>query len=238
MVNAGVVQTGSSNTYTSSTLNVGDVVTCSITSNATCISSTTANSNAITMITNVPVTLVSFSASLLDNNTKCIWQTSTEINAAYYVVQRSVNGKDFTDLGSIKATGNSNVINNYIYTDINASNLKVNVLYYRLQMFDKDGHSTYSKVVMIELKTKFEISLYPNPTKDKLNVKIFNTKAFNGIVTITDMQGKVLQQKALNLDANSSGNIVSLNTSTLSAGTYFLVIKDENGAEQKQFMKQ
>ena len=237
-VNSSVVQTGSSNTYTSSTLNVGDIVSCNLTSNATCISTTTANSNSITMITNVPVTLVSFKAYLSEYNAKCVWQTSTEINAAYYVVQRSINGAEFIDLGRIQATGNSNVINNYNYTDLNAAELKVNAIYYRLQMFDKDGHSTYSKVVMIALKTKFDIGLYPNPAKDKLNVKIYNTRSLKGTLLVTDIQGRVLIQQSLNLDANVDGNSISINTTSFKTGNYMLVIKDENGIEQKQFMKQ
>ncbi|MEI6185437.1 MAG: T9SS type A sorting domain-containing protein, partial [Bacteroidota bacterium] len=237
-VTSSVVQTSSSNTYTSSTLNVGDIVSCTLTSNATCISTTTANSNSITMITNVPVTLVSFKAYLSEHDAKCAWQTSTETDAAYYVVQRSTNGKEFIDLGRIQATGNSNTVNNYNYTDINAADLKVNAIYYRLQMFDKDGHSTYSKVVMITLKTTFEIGLYPNPAKDRLNVKIYNSRSLNGTLYVTDIQGRVLLQQSLNLDANVDGNSVYVNTTSLNTGNYLVVIKDENGIEQKQFMKQ
>jgi PKD repeat protein len=63
-VNGTSVQSGTSATYSSSALNNGDAVTCTITSNATCASPTTAGSNTITMSVNPSLSpLVSIGAS-------------------------------------------------------------------------------------------------------------------------------------------------------------------------------
>ena len=237
IVNSSVVQTGASDTYTSSTLSVGDIVSCTVISNATCITTATANSNTIVMTTNVPLTLLSFDANLVGANTNCTWQTTAEVNTAYFIVQRSTDENSFIDLSKLNATGNAVAINNYNYTDLNVTDLKnVPSVYYRLQMFDKDGHFTYSKVVKVDLSAKIEFSLYPNPVKNNLFVQINNIKSSKAIAQITDLLGKVLQMQQVQL--NFGKNTISLNTSGLSTGNYVLIIKSEEGTQQKQFMKQ
>ena len=236
-VNSTVVQTGASNTYTSSTLNVSDTVVCSIISNATCITTTTAVSSQIIMTTNVPLTLLSFHAALAGINADCSWQTTAEVNTDYFIVQRSVDGNSFINISTINATGNASTISNYSYSDANVTDIKnVSVLYYRLQMVDKNGHFTYSKIVKVDLSASIEFSLYPNPVKSNLNVQINYTKSIKGLAQITDLQGKVLQQQSIQL--NAGNNTISLNTANLTTGNYILSIKTEDGTLLKQFMKQ
>jgi hypothetical protein len=51
--------------------------------------------------------LINFSASLEKNNVVLRWQTATEINSAWYNIQRSKDGIHFNNIGKVKAAGNS-----------------------------------------------------------------------------------------------------------------------------------
>ena len=216
MVNSIVVQNGSSAIYTSSILKVGDSVTCSIVSNAICITTTTAVSLPVIMTTNVPLTLLSFQAYLASTNTNCTWQTTAEVNTAYFIVQRSKDGNNFVNLGILNAIGIATDISNYTYTDTNVTKLKnVSTLYYRLQMFDKDGHFTYSKVINVDLSLNVEFSIYPNPTKNFVNITGQNIST----IKITDLNGKILILKN-----NINCNNFIFNLEGLNKGLYIINI--------------
>ena len=224
-VNSVVVQTGSSATYTSSILKIGDTITCSIVSNATCVTTTTANSSYIVMTTNVPLTLLSFQAAIVGTNTNCIWQTTAEENTAYFTVQRSMDGNTFKDISLINATGNTTAVSNYSYTDANITDLNVHEIYYRLQMFDKDGHFTYSEVVIVNLSVISAFNVYPNPAKGFVYISGKNINT----VRITDINGKILILKSNIINDNSVINI-----NNISKGIYIIKVQFKNGNETSE----
>ena len=220
-VNAVTVQTGASNTYSSSTLHVGDSVSCIIISHASCITDSIAKSNTIVMTTNVPLTLIGFQAERNATNTICTWQTTAELNTAYFILQRSTNGIEFTNEQTINAIGKSAEINRYSYID-NKDLKNATTVYYRLQMVDKDGHFAFSKIVRINLTNNNEISIYPNPAKDlvKISGKEITT------VQITDINGRILLQRT-----NINSDFISIDIRDLSKGIYLINILSKNGSK-------
>ncbi|MES2778558.1 MAG: hypothetical protein V4651_01555, partial [Bacteroidota bacterium] len=56
----------------------------------------------------LPVTLVNFSASKNQSDVIVSWITASEINASHFEIERSIDGKDFTNITTVKATGISN----------------------------------------------------------------------------------------------------------------------------------
>jgi len=62
--NGSTISGATSNTYTTNTLANNDVITCVLTSNATCATPTTATSSGITMTVNAPVPTISINTSL------------------------------------------------------------------------------------------------------------------------------------------------------------------------------
>lgn len=111
----------------------------------------------------LPISLVSFSASISQKGTVVIkWQTTSEINASHFNVQRSYNGSDFSTVAQVTAVGNSSTTNNYTCSD-NYSN--ATFMYYRLQNVDKNGSNTYSNIVKIDANNIYtnKVTGYPNP---------------------------------------------------------------------------
>ena len=71
--------------------------------------------------------------------------------------------------------------------------------------------------------------IYPNPTKDLLNISNPNNFDINNI-SVTDINGRVVK--------NQSGDLTQINVSDLNAGVYFVTIEAAEGKTTKKFIKQ
>jgi len=181
----------------------------------------------------LPVTFLNFTGSLENYIAQLQWQTA-EINTAYYNVQRSIDGIDFTTIATINASGNNASIQNYQYPD-NLSTLigQPKNLYYRLQEVDKDGQVLFSKIVNIPLSTSSSaaINVYPNPVSNILNVDL-NNNGQNVLIVIFDATGKKQSEQMQN------SNHININTSGLPAGEYFIQISLNGVISNRQFIKE
>lgn len=182
----------------------------------------------------LPLQLTSFSARLSNNIITCDWQTANEVNVSHFNVQQSVNGVDFSTIGTIAITAN----HKYEYADTKASSLQANIIYYRLAIVDLDGKTAYSKTVSVNFGNKLSVGLqlYPNPVKDVLYVRLNGYKSGDAILQVTDMNGKTWQQQQVKLE-NGNAVFLSFNASVLAKGTYILSVQGSAEA-QKKFVKQ
>ncbi len=180
----------------------------------------------------LPLTLLNFGATLSNNVVNCTWQTSNEINTNYFNIQRSNDGITFSNINTIHAAGNSSLNKSYSFVDKSPNN---GINYYRLQMVDKDGKLTYSKVLPVNIIIKQPFAIYPNPVKDYLFVKIQHAIAEQVIIQIMDIQGKVVQQKSYQLQPGIT--TLFLNVNPLVKGSYFIVVKGQS-MQKKMFVKE
>lgn len=168
----------------------------------------------------LPLTLLEFTATPNGKATVLDWSTSNEINTKDFTVQRSYDGRQFDNIGTVKAAGNNSQKTSYQFTDAGAARAGVSKVYYRLQMNDNDGKYSFSKIVSVTLIPQDKLVIaYPNPVKDQLTLS-FNIAAPAIAVKIIDQNGKVVYQQQLT-------NIVSgathrINTGALSSGVYFV----------------
>jgi glucose/arabinose dehydrogenase len=179
----------------------------------------------------LPVRLLYFKGALQDNVAQLEWSTSSETNSSHFVVERSLDGVSFTDIGTVQSSGNSAVNYNYTYSDINAVTQQGNAIYYRLRMVDIDGSSKYSNVVTVALSEKADkISVSPNPTFNFAKVVINVVNAGNANWKVVDNSGMVVLQNSLQLKPGA--NTLPLDLSKLAAGIYYLNVSGA-GINQK-----
>ena len=178
----------------------------------------------------VPVSLKFFSGIHKSNGTKLSWSTANEINAAYFIIQRSADGKTFTSLDNVAASGNKSG-SNYFYLDASSA---VGKVYYRLKIVDKQGSFVYSNVVEITLNSGITFSVYPNPVRSMMSLKVINDKVETVSVKVIDLLGKVLNQQQAQLIAGD--NNLTINVSSLASGSYIVVIKGQS-EESRHFIK-
>ena len=169
------------------------------------------------------------------------WSTVTEQNNKGFEVQRSTDGYNFSKIGFVnsKATnGNSNLKLNYDFTDMGFAS---SINYYRLKQIDQDGKFSYSNIVVLRDENAITAGLstiYPNPVKNTLNVKVASLNNNEITMLITDISGKMMRNKTTQLGSGES--IVQVDVSSLPSGTYFLKIVWSNGYENtvKKFIKE
>lgn len=90
------------------------------------------------------------------------------------------------------------------------------------------------KVAGIEnvMPDNYDVSLFPNPANDKLNITLPNYNE-NAIVDIYDMMGKQVMEGRMN---NRNERNISLNTSAFPSGVYMLRISHLNHYSTKSFI--
>ncbi len=166
----------------------------------------------------VPVRIISY--AIAANNNREIrndWRVGAEVNTSHYIIQRSMDGKDFLSVGEVAARG----LNSYSFTDKVSNDILQNTVYYRLKIFDKDGMFTYSDVKQITRNEKQEtISMYPNPARDFVNIDC--SDASN--LLIMDALGKTIIQY------NNITKHQTINTKQFTKGVYMVKLIMNNGA--------
>ncbi len=178
-----------------------------------------------------PVKFLGFSATKKDQSALLNWQIENEdANTASYVIERSLNGVDFTTLATIPAKNNGISFNNYTYTDNNLSTVFNGVVYYRVKQLDKDGKFIYTSIQSVRFSGKGTIvNIYPNPVKNIANLTIDVTEDTKLSITLTDASGKEINK--LQIPVTTGLNTHKIDMSKLSAGTYNLQV--QSGSEIK-----
>lgn len=170
--------------------------------------------------TALPVVLISFTVSKLDDNSVgLIWKTALEIDSEYFDIQHSIDARSFKSIGKILAKSDKENEQTYKFTHINYDDFHIN--YYRLKMVDKDGSFTYSKIQSIEGVSKSSLKLSPNPTTDEVFIAAKNLSNIIS-VKVLDLEGKVVYKSDSVIE-----NKLSLKNYT--AGTYVIVIEYRDG---------
>lgn len=183
----------------------------------------------------LPVELKAFTGQVKEHENVLEWETQTEKNVAWHVVERSADGLNWLGIGQIVGKGDSEVVNRYSLTD----RLPLTRAYYRLRSVDADGQSSLSKTIILTRPEKtWGISMvYPSPTSDQVTVQFNTTQEEPVSLRITDLSGRLLLQQAV--EASNGSNSLTLTVSNLPAGLYLVSLHHGTTAsEAMRFIKQ
>ncbi len=170
----------------------------------------------------LPITLVLFTASIQQNGTvKLDWKTTMEINCSKYKVERSLDGKVFSEVASVDGNGTTAVLHSYSAID-DVSSLSGAVIYYRIQQMDIDRRGSYSKVVSVRVKqSEKNLVISPNPFNSYLNINMNWSKTEMITARIISVQGKEILMKRIQV--NKGPNYIKIDElSNIPAGNYFI----------------
>jgi hypothetical protein len=135
----------------------------------------------------LPINLLSFTATQNNNQVALRWVVENEISLSGYEVERSTDGIHFTSIINTAAQGGTAQIS----YKTNDNNPVKGVNYYRLKIIDINGSYTNSIIVTVDLATKLNIGIGPNPARDYFVIK--NAPAFKQI-QIVNITGSILLQ--------------------------------------------
>lgn len=178
----------------------------------------------------LPVELGFFNAFEANGEVKLIWETITELNNDFFIVERSNNGFEFEGIAKVNGNGTTFVPKNYQWLD---NNPFPGHNYYRLKQVDFDGTSTIHETRVVRMSSlEGSIKLYPTIVHNELWVERNDEVLEEEKFVIFDWIGRVVVNGRLG-EGVSRRNI---NVDELSKGKYFFVFEGRGG-ESLSFVK-
>ena len=170
--------------------------------------------------TALPVTLTNFVAKPNQKNIQLSWITELEINNRGFIVDRSLDGSNFKQIGWVNGNGTTSLTLNYGFTDRFVQ--PGVVYYYRIRQVDINSRQEYSVVrnARISKSDGIVLTVSPNPAKDFVNLFISGTTNKANIELINATGQKILQKN----DVNAYDGIYQLPLKGSAKGTYNVVV--------------
>lgn len=147
------------------------------------------------------------------------WSTSYENNNSHFIIYKSIDGENYTQLSTIQGAGFSNEFSHYEYIDENPHK---GTNYYELVQVNYNGEESREGIRTLEYYLGFEMEISPNPTRGDLDISILAEA--NGVATlkIFDINGK----EALSVEPilEVGQNQLDLDLDSLPKGLYIVQI--------------
>lgn len=177
----------------------------------------------------VPVMFVNISATRNSDMTNQVnWKVDNELNLREYVIERSINGRHFSDIGNTQLIANNGGIATYGFQDERPFN---GVNFYRIRAIGSNGHIQYSNIVKVDpVKFATGITVNPNPVQDN-SIKIYfrNQPKGNYKLQLINLIGQVILNANVYVDQSEFVYIVRPEK-VLAKGVYQLNIIKEDGS--------
>lgn len=180
-------------------------------------------------VTPLAIAVLNFNAVANQGQVNLVWSVAEENRIMFYVVERSVDGNIFEQIGKVSANGAMN------YTAEDSSPLN-GVNYYRIKAVSGKGDAIYSPVARVDLNNSVrELGLYPNPAVGgNVALSVDHLTPGNYHLTIYDVAGKSLMTRTFPVAQGTFR--LSHDIRHLSSGMYIFQLLNEKGeliAEKK-----
>jgi hypothetical protein len=173
----------------------------------------------------LPIELTAFNANCTEIGTTINWQTASEHNSAFFDVEKSRDGINWSVVETTAAAGNSTTLLDYSVVD---SEKVTDVVYYRLNQIDQDGASKiFGPISANCFDTKdFTATVFPNPASGMVTIEMNAPKAQTVSIHICGTDGKAIMKTTYTLEAGTTQ--IPLSVESLKAGVYTVKVQGEN----------
>jgi hypothetical protein len=162
----------------------------------------------------LPVTFQRFSATAQrDNSVLLTWSLSQEMEVKDFIVERSVDGTNWQDIGTSEDSS---------FTD---SDPLYGANYYRIRWVEENGASGYSVIRKVGVAEGSHLVLWPNPARDMLCVR-----GDGGTIRIFDLRGQVLIESLL------QAGMSRISLASLASGDYIAQVELSNGQKENRLL--
>ncbi len=156
------------------------------------------------------------------------WETLSEFNNDFFVIEKSTDGKTYHEIGRQNGNGTSAEPLHYVFEDPTP---RLGNNYYRIKQVDFDGAFSISKVVLTVVAEHNLLTskplIYPNPAKNVLNVDINGFRKCQ--IKIYNNAGKVVYSADTNSEFSSTRTI---DVSNFAKGSYIVLFQSQSSMEQ------
>lgn len=171
----------------------------------------------------LPIGFTSFYGDNIDNVNTLFWKTATEENMDYFVIERSTDAINFTDIGKVSA---KNLPSSYTYKDYGSITGMIN--YYRIRSVEKNLKTSETNIISIgaaENETLSAWPIYPNPANtSEIFVRLNSKKTGTANFIIYDILGNVVLDSEKQIESGVA--VYGIDISKLSLGIYYVEVKN------------
>ncbi|MCH9028532.1 MAG: T9SS type A sorting domain-containing protein [Bacteroidetes bacterium] len=178
-------------------------------------------------LSDLPVELTSFAATVDEADVTLSWSTATETNNQGFEIQRSKAENEYEKIGYVPGHGTTTEIQTYSYTD---SKVASGNYTYRLKQIDYDGTIDYSDEIAVEVIAPLEFALeqnYPNPFNPSTIIKYSVLLQSKIKIALYDVIGNEVE--TLFEGVQEAGiHEINLTAGNLPSGVYFVSMTAQN----------
>jgi hypothetical protein len=194
-------------------------------------------------VTVLPLQFISLNGYSVTGGNELDWET-TNNGADHFEIEKSNEGVNFQSIATVAYNGNtSSKSTKYQFIDKNVSG---DVQYYRVRVVESGNADVYSQIVTIKnnvlvkngsstttkSSSSGKISVYPNPARNYVYVRIPGADLQNKEMVLANMSGVTLQQTMV----NQTSNPYRLDVSKLPAGSYVIEVIDSKSGKNQSAM--
>ena len=180
----------------------------------------------------LPVTLTDFYAELSDREIALKWLVSDEKNLAFYILEKSTDGVNYTSLATVYASSNRvenrSTYTKYDYTPTGGIN------YYRLKSVNNDGSINTHKVIALDYKNSNAPKIWLHQHNQMLKIG-YTKQSLSKSVLIFDIMGRLVKEVSLNPEVSSE---IELSESDFEKGVFLIYGANPNDAFRQKFIVQ
>ncbi len=189
----------------------------------------------------LPVELIRFTAEKSAEGVLLEWATASELNNEYFDIEVAAGDQALAEgafevVGTVEGNGTTSEQSNYELLDTDTK--KSGTLYYRLVQYDFDGNSERSQIVSVSFDAnEVEVTTFPNPFIDRINVKLNNAKATGDYeIKLINLNGQTMHQSEVSLSGSEETASIQL-SEALANGYYIIQVTGENEVKSVKVLK-
>ena len=171
----------------------------------------------------LPIELIDFNATCLNNNVVLEWCTATEKDNSYFTIEQSQDGVNFTTIGKTFGNGTTEEKHCYNYVTTSVSDLT----YYKLNTVDSYGTKNTSKIISISsCHDSKENILIANDGSKEIGVIVNSSSNQKLELYIHNALGQLVEVR--NIEATQGYNNIRVDLQTVSNGLYYVSVYSVN----------
>ena len=164
------------------------------------------------------------------------WSTGQEHNFSHFIIERSTDGENFSQVALVFGAGESDSKINYSYNDKDLKS-RGGIIYYRLKQVDVDGKFSYSSVRIIRLgdeKTSITLTTFPNPVATDLRITLPSSWQNKHLqIDLYNVSGQLVNAQ----DIANSSQTESIPVASLQKGIYFVQVRNGDETAKQRIVK-
>jgi hypothetical protein len=167
----------------------------------------------------LPIELLSFTGEVFESNVILDWEVASQVNNERFIVERSIDAKDWELVGDVIGAGNTNSEYSYRLIDVNPI---VGTSYYRLTQVDFNGKSESFYPIKVYVENTIGLVISPNPVKGDLH--LFAGEDLRGItdIAIFNILGEIVYEETF----EGRFNKFNVNLRDMKKGSYIMKINN------------